>query len=214
MLRIPFINGLSEKSESEISKEIENSGALINIDKVNWPDEFPDNRETRVYCAHDGINIVLLFKCTGMHLKAVVDEDLGPVASDSCVEFFVQPDPSSPRYWNFEFNAIGRKNVSTRIVRSEPRRLSKEELAQIKTFPSVGRETFDEKFGLHEWSLLTTIPLELINVHFDGKPIEMHGNFYKCGGKTSSPHYLSWHPIKTDEPDFHRLEFFGKITLG
>ncbi|MDE5921249.1 MAG: hypothetical protein K2G82_06535, partial [Paramuribaculum sp.] len=30
---------------------------------------------------------------------------------------------------------------------------------------------------------------------------------------TSEPHYLSWAPITTPQPDFHRPEFFGNITL-
>ena len=30
------------------------------------------------------------------------------------------------------------------------------------------------------------IPLDLINVRFDGQPIEMKGNFYKCASATSA----------------------------
>ena len=29
----------------------------------------------------------------------------------------------------------------------------------------------------------------------------------------SLPHYLSWMPIDTPKPDFHRPEFFGKINF-
>ncbi|MBO7233161.1 MAG: hypothetical protein J6V16_08435, partial [Bacteroidales bacterium] len=25
------------------------------------------------------------------------------------------------------------------------------------------------------------------------------------------PHYLSWQPINTEKPDFHRPEFFGTL---
>ncbi|MDE6137165.1 MAG: hypothetical protein K2F97_06800, partial [Muribaculaceae bacterium] len=57
------------------------------------------------------------------------------------------------------------------------------------------------------------IPLDLIGVHYEGKPVEMRGNFYKCASATSQPHYLSWNPIDTPEPDFHRPEFFGKLIL-
>ena len=41
----------------------------------------------------------------------------------------------------------------------------------------------------------------------------MKGNFNKCASATSQPHYLSWAPIHTAEPDFHHPECFGGIVL-
>ena len=38
-------------------------------------------------------------------------------------------------------------------------------------------------------------------------------NFYKCGDKQVEPHYLSWNPVLTDNPDFHRPEYFGKVIF-
>ena len=32
--------------------------------------------------------------------------------------------------------------------------------------------------------------------------------------KTAHPHYLSWSPIGTEKPDFHRPEFFGELVLA
>ncbi len=213
-LIIPYIKDLESHSPEEIELMLERHGARIVIDQVNWPDTFPDNRLTTATVGHDDKTLYINFFCRGEHLKAEVDADLGPVANDSCVEFFVSPDPASGRYWNFEFNAIGRKNVSTRIERPNPRRLDTTELASIRTYPSAGTNSFAERNGLHNWNLLVAIPLELIGVKYAGHPIEMKGNFYKCSGKTSSPHYMSWAPITTDRPDFHRPEFFGSIILG
>ena len=34
-------------------------------------------------------------------------------------------------------------------------------------------------------------------------------NLYKCGDNLSHPHFLSWQPIDTPQPDFHRPEFFA-----
>lgn len=212
-LHIPNLPELSEAHEKEIQNILEEKGALISIDSVNWPKNFPDNRETLVRTAHDTKNIYILFLATGQHLKAEVDYDLGAVANDSCVEFFVSPFPESGRYWNFEFNAIGKKNVSTRILRPEPRRLTPEELSRIRTIPSAGTIAFAEKGGLHKWSLLVKIPLNLIGIEYDGHAVAMKGNFYKCGAKTSSPHYLSWAPVDSEKPDFHRPEFFAPIIL-
>lgn len=213
-LQIPYVTDLSDDCSLYILSKLRSTGSKINIDSVNWPESYPDNRKTDVFCFHDGKRLFLLFDCEGNDIMAKVAEDLGPVAGDSCVEFFVSPDPASPVYWNFEFNAIGRKNVSTRSVRNNPRRLSPEELAQIRIITSEGSTPFEEKRGFHKWWLLAVIPLELIGIHYEGQPIEMKANFYKCAANTSSPHYLSWAPIDTEKPDFHRTDFFAKIILS
>ena len=86
-------------------------------------------------------------------------------------------------YWNFEFNCIGTVNASHRIE------------------------------GIFTWNLLVVIPLDLIGVEYKGEALKMRGNFYKCASAASQPHYLSWNPIDTPAPDFHRPEFFGDIIL-
>lgn len=212
-VHIPYIDNIDNIDLTEIRDSLIKLGTPISIDCVNWSETYPDSRATIVYSAHSNNNLFLLFECEGSDLKAEVTDDLGPVANDSCVEFFVSPVPDTGRYWNFEFNAIGRKNVSTRILRPEPRRLNADELAQIAVLPSEGLTPFAEKSGWHSWSLLVSIPLSLLGLPNPTFPLAMKGNFYKCGAKTSSPHYLSWAPIVTDRPDFHRPEFFGDIIL-
>ena len=208
-LIIPYL----EKVDFD-SKHFSEDSVHIDIDCVNWPDKFPDRRQTTAFLAHDGQNIYIKFKCLDRDIMAVTDTNLGPVANDSCVEFFVSPDATSSRYWNFEFNAIGYINASTRSLRPEPRRLSSDELSLIKTFPSEGRNPFSERRGKFIWEINIIIPLEIMGIKYVGLPVEMRGNFYKCAGKTSSPHYLSWAPIDTEKPDFHRPEFFRTIILS
>ncbi|MDE6449753.1 MAG: hypothetical protein K2L41_06690, partial [Muribaculaceae bacterium] len=36
---------------------------------------------------------------------------------------------------------------------------------------------------------------------------------YSCASAIESPYYLSWSPIDTPRPDFHRPEFFGYLIL-
>ncbi len=55
--------------------------------------------------------------------------------------------------------------------------------------------------------------MSLLGIEWKDTPVELMGNFYKCADRTSSPHFLSWAPISTPEPDFHRPEFFSKIIL-
>ena len=33
------------------------------------------------------------------------------------------------------------------------------------------------------------------------------------GDNLSHPHFLSWRPIQTEKPDFHRPEFFEQVTF-
>ena len=42
----------------------------------------------------------------------------------------------------------------------------------------------------------------------------LKANFYKCGDKLSVPHYLSWNPVTTEKPDFHRPEYFGLLEFA
>jgi hypothetical protein len=67
--------------------------------------------------------------------------------------------------------------------------------------------------GMFAWNIIVAIPLDLMNVHYEGKPIEMRANFYKIAIATSAPHYLSWNPINSEEPDFHRAVDFGRLIL-
>ncbi len=56
--------------------------------------------------------------------------------------------------------------------------------------------------------------MDMLGIEYrHGTPVVMAGNLNKCASATSAPHYLSWNPIDTPTPDFHRPEFFGKIIL-
>ena len=43
--------------------------------------------------------------------------------------------------------------------------------------------------------------------------LEARMNLYKCGDNLSHPHFLSWRPIATEKPDFHRPEFFERVKF-
>jgi hypothetical protein len=38
-------------------------------------------------------------------------------------------------------------------------------------------------------------------------------NFYKCGDKLTQPHYLTWNPVGTRNPDYHQPEYFGVLKF-
>lgn len=191
---------------------IENHFTKLFIDSINWPAVSNYQPICAVMGAYSNKYIFIHFVVRENGLLAANCKNLSPVANDSCVEFFLTT-PFSDEYWNFEFNCIGAVNASHRITRPNATRLNDEEIATIKRYSSCGTETFCEKDGIHTWTLTIAIPLSLIGIDKDNMPPHIMGNFYKCAGKSSHPHYLSWSPIKSEKPNFHLPEFFGKIYL-
>ena len=210
LLYIPELDKCS--TANEVLTLLESRAARHSIASLNWPEQFAYAPLTTFTAAHSGKYIIIDFFVRCNYLRAENYLPQSPVSQDSCVEFFVSPTCDN-HYWNFEFNCIGTINASHRSERKNPTRLTEEELAKIKVVPSCGTRPFCEMEGIFSWNLLVAIPLDLIGVHYEGKPIEMKGNFYKCASATSAPHYLSWNPISSERPDFHRPDCFGAIVL-
>lgn len=184
------------------------------IDKVNWPESFPEKPEVSVEVSNDHEWLQLHYHVRGEQLRAVTTEDQGAVWEDSCVEFFCQV-PGDKHYMNFETNCIGAMVGSRRLSRTEDvQPLPPEEMAQIERRCSFTREVIEERDGLFEWDVELRIPLKLI--FRDRQPVfpqALRVNFYKCADKTKKPHFLSWQPIALPQPNFHCPEFFGEIVL-
>ena len=209
---IPFIDKLDSLDIAVVSDLLETEVAKHAISHVNWKEKFPYHPLTAFSAAHSNNYIYVDFFTRCNYLRAVNYKNNSPVSQDSCVEFFLQL-PDSEEYWNFEFNCIGAVNASHRKERNNPHRLNDDEINQIKRYASCGSNQFNEMEGLFSWSLTIGIPFKLLGLEKPEFPLEIRGNFYKCASATSMPHYLSWSPIVTDTPDFHRPEFFGKIIL-
>jgi hypothetical protein len=71
----------------------------------------------------------------------------------------------------------------------------------------------DEQKGDFSWSLSVEIPFGILGIDAAALPQALEGNLYKCADATSKPHYVSWNPIETKSPDFHRPEFFGEMRF-
>ena len=210
---MPYIPELDGMTLEQVMTTLDERGARRTVDSLNWKDEFPYHPLTAFSIAHSGTHIYIDFFVRCNYLRAVNSENNSDVYKDSCVEFFVAPENNAP-YYNFEFNCIGTAHVARRMDRHSGQLLTDEQLATIKRLPSCGTRPFEELEGIFSWNLVVAIPLDLIGVKYEpGKPLHLKGNFYKCADGTSEPHYLSWSPIDTPHPDFHRPEFFGDITL-
>ncbi|MCK4999459.1 MAG: hypothetical protein KAS23_07985, partial [Anaerohalosphaera sp.] len=69
-----------------------------------------------------------------------------------------------------------------------------------------------------DWVIQYRLPYELIERNGPAfvKPasgVQWRGNFYKCGDKTSHPHWLTWNIVDRPMPDFHVPGCFGVLEF-
>jgi hypothetical protein len=185
----------------------------LKIDSLNWKgyDYMP---LTEFAIAWSGKEIYLKYWVRESWFLAEKTEDNQNVYEDSCVEFFVSPETDGI-YYNFEFNAIGTCLMGSGTGRVDTKRVDPAVISEIRRFPSMGRKTVKESSGDFRWTLTLAIPL---SVFFRHKITDLAGktfraNFYKCGDNLSVPHYVTWNPVGTGNPDFHRPEYFGELKF-
>ena len=199
-------------------KEIEEAFAQITprpIACCNWPDSFPYAPQVRFRMFHTGNRLMLRFDVMENYTAARVTEDNGEVWTDSCVEFFLALDDESG-YYNFETTCIGRMLLGFRHTHADAVHATPEILNAVKRTTSLPYgETFEEHEGNNQWSVTLAIPPEALFRHTvsDWSGVKARINLYKCGDRLSHPHFLSWRPIQTEKPDFHRPEYFEKVVF-
>lgn len=205
-----FISGLEVMSPDSFSSSMEKYAGRGEVNVVNWSDEYPYAPQCSVLAAHCRMGLALSFRVCGKDLRATALEDNGRSWEDSCVEFFVS-SADGKGYYNVEITCIGSILLSFGSGRSDRRPL--DSVTRIIRRSSLPREAVDIRGGLHSWSVDVIIPWDVIGYDRENLPSSLKVNFYKCGDLTAHPHFLSWSPIDTPSPDFHRPEFFGEMML-
>ncbi len=207
---LPFEYTPSVMPTDELQREIVNHGLPLGIDKINWND-YPYAPNVTAHLAHDGKQLFCVFSVNERHLRVKALEDNGPVWEDSCVEIFIA-DADGSHYYNFETNAGGTALASRRVSRTDCEHFPPQQMQRIMRHSSLPRHevSINSPNGIG-WTLMVGIPFDLIG--YNGIPAELRINLYKCGDKTDTPHFLSWAPISTPAPDFHRPEFFATVKL-
>jgi len=202
-----FLNNETQAKERNKDKKM----FLVNC--VNWK-EYPYCPEVNVEMTVKKDDLHLCFNVKEKCIRAEIKKINGPVHTDSCVEFFISPF-SDGNYYNFEFNCIGVAHVEYGSNRENRINLPEEVVKKIKTSSTLGNKTFPSKEGNFSWSLDITIPSEcfIYDEIKSFKNLNSCANFFKCGDKTIEPHYLSWKPVKTPSPDFHRYDFLYKLDF-
>ena len=235
-LNVPLL----DFENQDLDTALELGGARIDVNCVNWPGAFPYAPLCNARIARTQDALVIDFRVSGLDLRAQNLQDNGQQWEDSCVEIFIQ-DPETPDYYNFEINPLGKVLAAAGPDRSNRKVRPTEEMEQILRFaqndichpendiclpeeeichseedichPEEAEPTKDLE-GLQSWRVGVIIPFELIGVDPENLPKTLRANFYKCGDKTAHPHFLSWNPVETPQPDFHRPEFFGELRLA
>ena len=86
----------------------------------------------------------------------------------------------------------------------------------VKAKGSLGSVPFTEREAEGPWTLEIEIPAKALwhsgIESFAG--LSSRANFYKCGDGLTVPHYITWAPIDTPRPDYHRPEFFAPVTFA
>ena len=191
----------------EVSREIRRE----RIACLNWPDAFPYAPSAAFGIFHDGKKLHLHFVVEEAAVRAVCTADGEPAWEDSCVEFFFAPHGDG-RYYNLECTCTGRIYLCVGTERQGRERLPDALVRTIRRRASLGGTAFGLRQEATRWDVLLDIPAAVFGLEtYDG--LQARGNFYKCGDKLPVPHYLSWAPVRTPRPDFHRPEFFERIAF-
>ena len=181
------------------------------------PEHFP---RTQVRLAYDDRFLYAIFKVDDRYVRAVAPHHQGDICHDSCVEFFFTPgtDPAVG-YFNLEMNCGGTMLFNYQLIPWKNMVTIKDsEVQQVETAHSMPRIVEPEITEPTTWTLEYRFPTELLarycpSARTPGPGVTWRPDLYKCGDKTSHPHWLTWAPVNNPTPDFHRPQDFGTLIF-
>ena len=156
---------------------------------------------------HDGLNLYVRMQAREKEIRAEYTLPGSPVHEDSCLEFFLMPE-AEDRYMNFEINPNGCLHIG----------FGRDRYDRVRIAPDAPEKLFGVRTARKPdgWEAEYRIPLSFFRLFYPGFSFRgtLRANLYKCGDKTREPHFLAWHPVGSETPDFHRREDFGKMCFG
>jgi hypothetical protein len=194
---------------------------VLNIDQFH--SRSSDHRpvvEAKLAHSRDALHV--FFRVRDRYVRAVAEKLNDPVCRDSCVELFIQP-PGRREYINFEINCGGtmlasfvedphRPDRNTPMKKFTP--LTEPQASRVRIEASLPKIVEPEMTEPTEWTVRYTVPVALFE-EFYGPRVDLDGqtfraNLYKCGDKTSHPHWASWSPVG-ETLNFHKPECFAPL---
>jgi len=178
----------------------------------------PRTRARLLHCAE---GLAGIFRVEDRYVRSVHTRFGDPVYEDSCVEIFLQPRPERG-YLNFEMNCGGtlrashitnHRRVPGGFAAFTP--LGEEEGRRVLVRSSLPHTLDPEVEAPLDWQLAFFIPTALVEECVGALgPLpgqSWRANLFKCGDKTSHPHWASWSPLQ--ERNFHRPDCFGTLRF-
>jgi len=197
------------------------AGAEI-ADIDNFREESSEHRpDTKLKLLYSDNGVSGMFQVKDKYVRSVCTDFQGNVCTDSCVEFFFKPLPEKG-YFNLECNCGGTFlcyyiEDPTRTKEGFKKRVSltEEDGRQIKIYHSMPVVVEPEIKENTTWFISFFFPFSLME-KYTGKLGNLSGskwtaNFYKCGDKTSHPHWASWSPVS--KLNFHLPECFSEVRF-
>lgn len=176
------------------------------IDNLLWTDSIDITAQAQV--CYDENYLYVRLEAVESEIRMEEKDRLAEVCLDSCLEFFLRPTERMD-YFNIEFNPnaivwLGFGSGIPNLIRMLPS--TKKLLAPQVEFTDGG------------WFITYRVPFAFIRQFFPEFELKagakMYANFYKCGDLTVKRHYLSWNPVTSESPAFHRPQDFGCLILG
>jgi len=198
---------------AEIARRLDAEAAAVPVACLNWP-EHSCCPAVSFRAVHVGTEVWLAFAVSEERVRGLETRTHGEVYKDSCVEFFLSFDRLN--YYNFEFSCIGTAHLAYGPDRHSRTFVPLALMERLEVQSSLGSQPFAERAGGFDWTLTARIPVACFAFNaiesLDG--VRATANFYKVGSGLSAPHYLTWRPVRTPSPDYHRPEFFGEVVFG
>ncbi|WP_372776670.1 carbohydrate-binding family 9-like protein [Mangrovibacterium sp.] len=175
--------------------------------------------KVEVKLAHDNEAVYIIFKVDDRYVRCMSNIINYRMWEDSCVEFFFSPDLKQPeRYFNLETNCGGTALFHYNLEQKRKKFIyAPEKVIQIEIAHSLPELILDEITEPLTWTLEYRLPITLVEEFADvTTPLSgtsWRANFYKCGDKTSNPHFITWAEVKHPVPNFHLPEFFGELQF-
>jgi hypothetical protein len=188
--------------DTSVTSKVWDTVEQANLDELAWSD-FPEAPNTYAKGVVTDSSIVILMATDEKELRSCEQKVNGLVCRDSCMEFFFCPDANDARYLNFEVNALGVMHLGLGASRHD------------RTHPVSDMSIFNCQSLISGgiWYLRYEIPFAFIKEHFEKLSPVTTANFYKCGDDTGHEHYATWNRVGTENPDYHRPEYFGKVIF-
>lgn len=181
---------------------------VMPIDCVLWNEDV-GIRMTQQLC-YDADNLYVHQRAWEKEIRAVHTGYLQQVCEDSCMEFFFAPQEGDERYFNVEINPNGCVHLGFGLGRKNSVQVVPKKMEEVLSVHSVRTES--------GWELYYQIPLSLVQIFFPGfqwgQGTRIRANAFKCGDCTAHPHFLSWNPVTSETPDFHRYCDFGVLEFN